>query len=119
MDKFDAVTSYTQKLLDGYENKSDANGSEQSVGSTMRSTIAVQDMFGNQEVAKFNPNPVKGKKYLAFTVLMVIILSFVVIKNAHTTSLSQIVSEKIKQDQTVIDFKPKEGSTTTKDDTTI
>lgn len=59
----------------------------------MRSTIAVQDMFGNQEVQKYNPNPVKGKRYLLFTVLMVIILSVVVIRNAHSTSLADIAKE--------------------------
>ena len=44
-------------------------------------------MFGNHEVQKHNANPVKGKKYLAFTILMVIILSIVVINNAKNTSL--------------------------------
>lgn len=65
----------------------------------MRSNIAVQDMFGNQEVEKYNANPVKGKKYLAFTILMVIILSVVVIRNAHSTSLASIANSKIKDDQ--------------------
>ena len=41
MDKVDAITSYTQKLLDGYDSKSDANRSDQSLASTMRSNIAI------------------------------------------------------------------------------
>ncbi len=96
MDKVDAITSYTQKLLEGYENKSEANGSDQSIESTMRSTVAVQDMFGNPEVQKHNPNPIKGKKYLAFTIIMVIILSFVVINNAKITSIDNIIKQKIQ-----------------------
>jgi hypothetical protein len=64
----------------------------------MRSTIAVQDMFGNPEVEKYNANPVKGKKYLAFTILMVIILSVVVINNAHTTSIADIANANISND---------------------
>jgi len=90
MDKVDVITSYTQKLLDGYENKSDGNVSDQSFSSNMRSTIAVQDMFGNPEVEKYNPNPVKGKKYLAFTIIMVIFLSVLVIMNPHGQSLQDM-----------------------------
>lgn len=87
MDKFDVVTSYTQKLLDGYDNKSEAGMSENSNGSTMRSNIAVQDMFGNEEVTKFSSNPKKGKKYLIFTIFMVVVLSFVVVNSAHKGTL--------------------------------
>jgi len=50
MDRMDAITSYTQKLLDGYEVKSDGGKSDVSVASSMRSTIGMQDMFGNKEV---------------------------------------------------------------------
>ena len=78
MDRMDAITNYTQRLLEGYDNKSDDMQSENS-DNTVRSQIAVQDMFGNNEVETFNSNPVKGKRYLWFTVLMVLILSFVVI----------------------------------------
>ena len=40
-------------------------------------------MFGNNEVKKYNANPVKGKRYLLFTIIMVIFLSVLVIKNAR------------------------------------
>ena len=56
-------------------------------------------MFGNQEVTKYNPNPAKGRRYLLFTILMVIILSIIVIRNAHTTSLADIAKEQIKSSQ--------------------
>ena len=49
MDRMDAISHYTQRLLDGYENKSEGANSETS-DATVRSGIAVQDMFGNQEV---------------------------------------------------------------------
>ena len=41
MDKMDAITSYTQKLLDGYETKTNAGDSDQTVESNMRSTVAI------------------------------------------------------------------------------
>lgn len=99
MEKVDAITSYTQKLLEGYENKSEANNSEASNETTLRSSIAVQDMFGAEEVARYNKNPVKGKRYLIFTVFMVIILSGVVIYNSKNTTLEEIANQVIKNDQ--------------------
>ena len=73
--------------------------SDLSVGSTMRSNIAVQDMFGNPEVEKYKANPVKGKKYLAFTIFMVIVLSIVVINNSNRISLDDIAKANIADDQ--------------------
>ena len=87
MDKFDQLTSYTQKLLEGYENRSDDNMSETSQATAGQSNIAIQDMFGNNEVETKNPNPVRGKKYLIFTIFMVIVLSFMVVRNDSTSVL--------------------------------
>ena len=79
MQKLDQLTSYTQKLLDGYEEESDGNLSDTSNTTAGHSQVAAQDMFGNNEVERHNANPKKGRRYLCFTIIMVIVLSWMVV----------------------------------------
>ena len=94
MDKLDAMTNYTQRLLDGYDKGSDLNESMNS-DDTMKSHIAVQEMFGNAEVSTHSGTPVKGRRYLFFTVLMVIILSIVVVMDARKTTAADYINSAL------------------------
>ena len=57
------------------------------------SVMGVQDMFGNDVRSK--GKPIKGYKYLAFTVLMIILLSIMVLLNSK--SLAEIENAKLKE----------------------
>lgn len=94
MDKLDAMTNYTQRLLDGYDKGSDLNESMNS-DDTMKSHIAVQEMFGNAEVSTHSGTPVRGRRYLFFTVLMVIILSIVVVMDARKTTAADYINSAL------------------------
>ena len=54
-------------------------------------------MFGSTETEKFG-EPVKGKRYLYFTLVMIILLSLSVIYNTDAELLEEIANQKT-QDQ--------------------
>ena len=99
-------------MLDGYDEKEDDNQSDTSRTTVGNSNLAMQDMFGNNEVETYNPNPVKGRRYLCFTIFMVIILSFMVVENR--TVLPVVIKTETNTPD-VIDNTPK---TPTKPDDT-
>ena len=80
----------TQGLLTNYDNKEDDGLSERSMAASARSGLAKQDMFGMEEAKRYEGNPVKGKKYLFFTLFMVLVLSIIVIQNSQTMSVDEI-----------------------------
>ena len=51
-------------------------------------------MFGNNEVKNFS-DPVTGKRYLTFTLIMIVVLSFVVISNHSNDTLDSIASANL------------------------
>ena len=55
------------------------------------SVMGIQDMFGNDVRSK--DKPVKGYKYLAFTILMIILLSIMVLLNSK--SIEDIEKERL------------------------
>ena len=59
--------------------------------STMSARLAVQDMFGNTEV-QTKGDPVKGRRYLFFTIVMVLLLSFIVVMNTDENTLNDIAN---------------------------
>ena len=69
-------------------------------------------MFGNPEVKKHKPNPVKGKRYLAFTLIMVVILSITVIFNSKNTTLESIARSNVANDSKIPTLGQKTKSTT-------
>ena len=57
------------------------------------SVMGVQDMFGNDVRSK--DKPVKGYKYLGFTVLMIILLSIMVLLNSK--SIEEIERDRLAE----------------------
>ena len=80
----------TQGLLTNYDKKDDGDLSDRSMAASSRSGLAKQDMFGMEETKKYEGNPVKGKKYLFFTLFMVLVLSIIVIQNSQSMSVEEI-----------------------------
>ena len=78
MDIRDTISNYKSKLLDGdsdYQRSDDS-----SVASTVAGNLAMQDMFGNDEVS-LKAKPLKGRKYLFYTIFMTVFLSIMVLYN--------------------------------------
>ena len=71
------------------------------MASSVMTRQGAQDMFGRDtDVEDKGGDPVKGRRYLIFTVLMVIILSVMVITNSGgSKSLQEIAEANIREDQ--------------------
>ena len=92
--------NYKSKLLD---NQNEDVMSNSSLASSIGGNHANQDLFGNEEIER-KGKPVKGKRYLLYTIFMTIFLSVLVIINVKNTSLQDIADEKTAQDQeTIVD----------------
>ena len=74
----DYISNYKSKLLD--KSEEDDNSSVNTENTSMRDGTAgpdIQDMFGNPEVER-HAKPVKGERYLIFTIIMLIVLVIMV-----------------------------------------
>mgnify|MGYP006422610155 CR=1 FL=1 len=106
----DTLTSYTKNMLqnndDEYERISDT-----SMTSKASKAQAGMDMFARDNVENYS-DPVKGKRYLWFTLIMVFFLTFTVYNN--NTDLDSIAKGNIAQDKnsgTDLDFGGDSSST--------
>lgn len=76
---------------DDYMSEATLNSSDQSM------QLDFNDVLGNPEVQQ-KGDPVKGRRYLIFNVIMIIILSVIVITNAKDKdALQKIVNENIAE----------------------
>ena len=80
----------TQKLLEGYGDNDDDRKSDATNETGKASRMAKTDMFADRDIETYSSNPVRGRKYLAFTILMVILLSIKVWYNAKNTTLEEL-----------------------------
>ena len=81
----DYISNYRQKLLnaDDSDHYKSSSSLDTSTNKSLDNMVDVDDLFGNAEVAKKGGDPAKGRRYLLFTVIMVVILSFYVIMNTN------------------------------------
>ena len=90
----DQLTTYTAKLMDGQDKKSQGDMSDTSMASSVMTRQGAQDMFGRDtDVEDKGGDPVKGRRYLIFTVLMVVILSVMVITNSGGSKSLQDIAD--------------------------
>ena len=80
--------SNNSSLLDESDASSNLNTSQ----------AGIQDMFGGD--IKTKGKPMKGYKFLIFTIIMIIALSVIVIVN--TPDIQEIEDSRIKEDQQVV-----------------
>ena len=82
------ISNYKTKLLQGDEKESDNDyKSETSLATSLGGEVDYNDLFGNADVALKSGAPVKGRKYLFFTVIMCIFLSVMVCLNSSSEDL--------------------------------
>ena len=84
------ISNYKTKLLSGDEKESDNDyKSETSLATSFGGEVDYNDLFGNQDVATKSGAPVKGRKYLLFTIVMCIVLSVMVVLNSSAADLQR------------------------------
>ena len=82
------ISNYKTKLLNGDDNQSDNDyRSETSLATSYPGEIDYNDLFGNADVAVKSGAPVKGRKYLLFTIVMCIVLSIMVVMNSSADAM--------------------------------
>ena len=95
------ISNYKTKLLSGDEKDSDNDyKSETSMATSTIGDMDYNDLFGNPEVMTKSGAPVKGRKYLIFTIVMCIVLSIMVVLNSGAETLTKAAEAQIKADQT-------------------
>ena len=93
------ISNYKTKLLSGEEKEDDDFKSETSLATSLGGDVNYNDLFGNADVALRSGAPVKGRKYLFFTVIMCIILSIMVVLNSSAEDFQKAAQNKIDQDK--------------------
>ena len=82
------ISNYKTKLLSGDEKDSDNDyKSETTFTTSAAGEVDINDLFGNSEVKVRQGAPVKGRKYLFFTIVMCIVLSVMVVLNSSEADL--------------------------------
>ena len=83
-------SNYKTKLLQGDDKESDNDyKSETSLATSLGGDVDYNDLFGNTDVAVKSGAPVKGRKYLLFTVVMCIVLSIMVVLNSSSEGMNK------------------------------
>ncbi len=86
----DYISNYRSKLLSG-DDQSDHYKSSASLDSSVNKSedynLDVNELFGNSEVQTKGGDPAKGRRYLLFTVVMVLLLSFYVSVNTNSQAI--------------------------------
>ena len=102
------ISNYKTRLLNGEEKESDNDyKSETTIATSFGGEIDYNDLFGNSDVALKTGAPVKGRKYLLFTIVMCIVLSVMVCLNSSAAELQRQADKQIEDDkiaQRGIDF---------------
>ena len=92
------ISNYKTKLLSGEEKEDDKDfKSETSLASSLGGDVNYNDLFGNADVALRSGAPVKGRKYLIFTVIMCIVLSIMVVFNSSAEDFKKAAQSEIDQ----------------------
>ena len=94
------LSNYKTKLLNADEKDSDNDyKSETSMATSTIGDMDYNDLFGNPEVMTRSGAPVKGRKYLFFTVVMCIVLSIMVVLNSGSDEFAEAAEQQIKEQQ--------------------
>ena len=94
------ISNYKTKLLSGDDKESDNDyKSETSLATSLGQDVNYNDLFGNADVATKSGAPVKGRKYLLFTLVMCIVLSVMVVMNSSTEDLKKAADAQVAADQ--------------------
>ena len=94
------ISNYKTKLLNADEKESDNDyKSETSLATSLGGEVDYNDLFGNADVALKSGAPVKGRKYLFFTVIMCIVLSIMVCLNSSAEDFEKAAQKQIAEDQ--------------------
>ena len=91
------LKSYRSKQLSGDDNYRSGDSLDSSASKSANYNLDIDDMFGNAEVMKKSADPVRGKRYLFFTLIMIIVLSFHVIINTNSQSIKHMAEQNIKE----------------------
>ena len=84
------ISNYKTKLLSGDDKESDNDyKSETSLATSFGGDVDYNDLFGNADVATKSGAPVKGRKYLLFTIVMCVVLSIMVVLNSSQADLEK------------------------------
>ena len=93
------ISNYKTKLLSGDDKESDNDyKSETSLATSFNGEVDYNDLFGNADVALKSGAPVKGRKYLLFTIVMCIFLSIMVVLNSSAEDLEKAAKQQIAED---------------------
>ena len=92
------ISNYKTKLLSGDDKESDNDyKSETSLATSFGGEVDYNDLFGNADVMTKSGVPVKGRKYLLFTIIMCIVLSVMVVLNSSEADLQKAAEAQMKE----------------------